>query len=68
MDAEDLRKRMMTDPVARAKFVATTLEYMQSLGITVTDDHIKQLSDQAIKEAAESKKSVASTVAIITVL
>ena len=54
MDAADLRKKLATDPAERAKFISNTLEYMRSMGMPVTEETEKELSDEAVKTAAES--------------
>ncbi len=45
----ELKEKLLADPVARAKYTASAIEFWESNGLKVTDEILKKFDDDAIQ-------------------
>jgi len=52
MTRDEFRKRMATDGVFRLKFIIKTAKFYEELGLELSDEDVRKLTDEALKNVA----------------
>lgn len=64
MTIDELKNHLKNDPVARQKFIGSTIAYYESVGVTVTPDMLKTFDDETLQAAASGKAGAGTNVNI----
>jgi hypothetical protein len=67
MTLEELKHKLATDPVTRAKFYANTVRYYHDVGLDVTEADLKSFNEEALHKAATTGGTAGTTAIAITV-
>ena len=52
MTRDEFRKKMSTDGVFRLKFIIKTAKFYEELGLDLSDEDVRKLTDEALKNVA----------------